>query len=108
MLDIALPVLDEKVTKKNVLAALHKYRIYLKNDNGDRDRNIYIEKMNKALNKLESEYDKKIIRKYMSKNKVNRFELMRELCVSEGDYYRKRNQAFYRYAYALGIEVTIE
>ncbi|HDW8004465.1 TPA: ArpU family transcriptional regulator [Bacillus cereus] len=105
MLDIELPVLDEKATKKNVLAALYKYRIYLKSDKGNKERKNYIKKMNEALYRLESECDRIIIRKYMFKSKVNRFELIRELNLSEGDYYRKRNQAFYNYAYELGIDI---
>ncbi|MDM8361540.1 ArpU family transcriptional regulator [Bacillus thuringiensis] len=107
MLDIALPVLDKEATKKNVLTALNKYRIYLKNNKGKKERSNYIETMDEALYKLESECDRAIIQKYMSKSKVNRFELIRELNLSEGDYYRKRNRAFYAYAYELGIEMEL-
>ncbi|RAS94560.1 ArpU family transcriptional regulator [Bacillus cereus] len=108
MLDIELPVLNKEATKKNVLTALHKYRIYLKNNNGKKERSNYIETMDEALYKLESECDRAIIQKYMSKNKVNRFELIRELNLSEGNYYRKRNQAFYNYAYVLGIDIALD
>ncbi|HFK1711814.1 TPA: ArpU family transcriptional regulator [Bacillus mycoides] len=105
MLDIELPVLDKEATKKNVLTALHKYRIYSKNNSGKEERSNYIKTMDEALYKLESECDRTIIQKYMSKRKVNRFELIRELNLSEGDYYRKRNRAFY--AYELGIEMDL-
>lgn len=47
--------------KNGVLGALHKYRIYLKNNNGKKERSNYIETMDEALYKLESECDRAII-----------------------------------------------
>lgn len=61
--------------------------------------------MNVALDKLDILYDRLIIKEYMKRTKVNRFKLISELSLSEGDYYRKRNSAFFRFARVLGIEV---
>ena len=115
MLNIELPVLNKEATKENVLKAIKKYRLFMKcnyfnetilsKENAKEERINYIIAMNKGLEKLDIESDRIIIRKYLLKNRVNRYEVMKELNLSEGDYYRKRNTAFYNYAYALGIEV---
>ncbi|HDR8051489.1 MULTISPECIES: ArpU family transcriptional regulator [Bacillus cereus group] len=115
MLNIELPVLNKEATKENVLKAIKKYRLFMKcnylnetilsKENAKEERINYIIAMNKGLEKLDIESDRIIIQKYLLKNRVNRYEVMKELNLSEGDYYRKRNTAFYNYAYALGIEV---
>jgi len=120
MLNIELPVLNKEATKENVLKAIKKYRLFMKcnylnetilskenifKENAKEERINYIIAMNKGLEKLDIESDRIIIQKYLLKNRVNRYEVMKELNLSEGDYYRKRNIAFYNYAYALGIEV---
>ncbi|MDA2169321.1 MULTISPECIES: ArpU family transcriptional regulator [Bacillus cereus group] len=120
MLNIELPVLNKEATKENVLKAIKKYRLFMKcnylnerilskenilKENAKEERINYIIAMNKGLEKLDIESDRIIIQKYLLKNRVNRYEIMKELNLSEGDYYRKRNTAFYNYAYALGIEV---
>ena len=122
MLDIDLPVLNREETKKNVLKALKKYRLFLSNIDeqtiehlcrGETDgisgkiikRVVYIMDIRKGVNKLNL-YDKRLIEMaYLGKEKHNWVKMCRELNMSHPDYYRKRNKALYELAYKLGVEV---
>ncbi|MDP7981020.1 ArpU family phage packaging/lysis transcriptional regulator [Bacillus multifaciens] len=122
MLDIDLPELNREETKKNVLKALKKYRLFLSNIdektiervyNEETDgisekiikRVSYIVDIRKGVNKLNL-YDKQLIElAYLGKEKHSWVKMCRELNMSQPDYYRKRNKALYELAYKLGIEV---
>ncbi|ABY44619.1 ArpU family transcriptional regulator [Bacillus mycoides] len=122
MLDIALPVLNKEQTKKNVLQALKKYRLFLLNiderdiervQNGKvigmsktvLERINYIQEIRKGVEKLNF-WDKQLIElAYLGKEKPSWVKMCRILNMSQPDYYRKRNRALCELAYKLGIEV---
>ncbi|MGI2733970.1 ArpU family transcriptional regulator [Bacillus cytotoxicus] len=122
MLDIELPELNKEETKKNVLKALKKYRLFLssiteeiiervKNDEteGISEKNIkraeFILDIRKGVSKLNL-YDKQLIElAYLGREKHSWVKMCRVLNMSQPDYYRKRNKALYELAYKLGIEV---
>ncbi|EOP26159.1 ArpU family phage transcriptional regulator [Bacillus toyonensis] len=122
MLDIALPVLNKEQTKKNVLQALKKYRLFISNiderdiervQNGKvigmsktfLERINYIQEIRKGVEKLDA-WDKQLIElAYLGKEKPSWIKMCRILNMSQPDYYRKRNKALCELAYRLGIEV---
>lgn len=122
MLDIALPVLNKEQTKKNVLQALKKYRLFLLNiDERDiervqdgkvigvsetvLERINYIQEIRKGVEKLD-EWDRQLIElAYLGKEKTSWVKMCRLLNMSQPDYYRKRNRALCELAYKLEIEV---
>ncbi|PFD01804.1 ArpU family transcriptional regulator [Bacillus cereus] len=122
MLDIALPVLNKEQTKKNVLQALKKYRLFLLNiDERDiervqdgkvigvsetvLERINYIQEIRKGVEKLNM-LDKQLIElAYLGKEKPSWVKMCRLLNMSQPDYYRKRNKALCELAYKLGIEI---
>ncbi|UTQ80008.1 hypothetical protein BC1_00056 [Bacillus phage BC-1] len=122
MLDINLPFLNKAQTKKNVLKALKKYRLFLSSiaeEDMERvkggqiegmskpilDRVKYIEDIRKGVNKMNL-YDKHLIElAYLGQEKHSWVKMCRILNMSQPDYYRKRNKALYELAYKLGIEV---
>lgn len=122
MLDIALPVLNKEQTKKNVLQALKKYRLFILNiderdiervQNGKvigvsetvLERINYIQEIRKGVGKLDA-WDKQLIElAYLGKEKPSWIKMCRILNMSQPDYYRKRNRALCELAYRLGIEV---
>lgn len=122
MLDIALPVLNKEQTKKNVLQALKKYRLFLSNiderdiervqngkvtsmSNTVLERINYIQEIRKGVEKLNA-WDKQLIElAYLGKEKPSWVKMCRILNMSQPDYYRKRNKALFVLAYKLEIEV---
>ncbi|SFC02237.1 phage transcriptional activator, RinA family/phage transcriptional regulator, ArpU family [Bacillus sp. 491mf] len=122
MLDIALPVLNKEKTKKNVLQALKKYRLFLSSiDERDiqcvRDGKMivmskivlerinYIQEIRKGVEKLNAR-DKQLIElAYLEKEKPSWVKMCRILNMSQPDYYRKRSKALCDLSYKLGIEV---
>ncbi|ADY20350.1 ArpU family transcriptional regulator [Bacillus paranthracis] len=122
MLDINLPELNREETKKNVLKALKKYRLFLSSvdhriiervENGDIDgisekdikRAEFILDVRRGVNKLNL-YDKQLIElAYLGREKHSWVKMCEKLNMTQPDYYRKRNKAFYELAYKLGIEV---
>ncbi len=124
MLDIALPVLNKEQTKKNVLQALKKYRLFLSNieerdiervQNGKvigmsktvLERINYIQEIRKGVEKLDA-WDKQLIElAYLGKEKLSWIKMCRILNMSQPDYYRKRNRALCELAYKLGIELEV-
>ncbi|PEJ21561.1 ArpU family transcriptional regulator [Bacillus pseudomycoides] len=122
MLDIALPVLNKEQTKKNVLQALKKYRLFLSSiderdiervQNGKMigmsktvlERINYIQVIRKGVEKLNT-WDMQFIElAYLGKDKPNWVKMCRLLNMSQPDYYRKRNKALCELAYKLEIEV---
>lgn len=122
MLDIALPVLNKEQTKKNVLQALKKYRLFLSSiderdiecvhsgkmvgmSNTVLERVNYIQEIRKGVEGLNT-WDKQLIElAYLGKEKPSWIKMCRILNMSQPDYYRKRNKALCVLAYKLGIEV---
>lgn len=124
MLDIALPVLNKEQKKKNVLQALKKYKLYVSSISKE-DRkaieagyvvaekkwsDIYMYKslrggVENALNFTE----KQIIHEgYIEADEHNWIKMSQSLNLSKTPYYKKRDKAFYKLAYAFGIEVEEE
>ncbi|HFU6610048.1 TPA: ArpU family transcriptional regulator [Bacillus paranthracis] len=125
MLDIDLPELNREETKKNVLKALKKYRLFLSSmdhriiervKDGEiddlRDKDIeraeFILDVRKGVDKLNL-YDKQLIElAYLGREKHSWVKMCDNLNMTQPDYYRKRNKAFYDLAYKLGIEVEVK
>ncbi|MEB3057511.1 ArpU family phage packaging/lysis transcriptional regulator [Bacillus pseudomycoides] len=121
MLDIELSELNREETKKNVLKALAKYRLYVSSiSEKDRksiedgcvvaekklERYIYIMELEEAVENSLNTIEKRIIREgYIKSTEHSWVKMSQGLSLSKTPYYNKRNKAFYRLAYALGIEV---
>lgn len=121
MLDIALPVLNKEQTKKNVLQALKKYKLYVSSiSKEDREaiktgyvvpekkmkRYLYVQEFEEVLENSLNFTEKQIIREgYIEADEHNWIKMSQSLNLSKTPYYKKRDNAFYKLAYAFGIEV---
>ncbi|WP_157418545.1 ArpU family phage packaging/lysis transcriptional regulator [Bacillus cereus] len=121
MLDIELPELNQEETKKNVLKALSKYRLYAFSiSEKDREaiesgqeitekkmqRYLYLKEFEKVVESSLNSVEKRIIREgYILSDECNWVKMSNDLNLSKTSYYRLRNKTFYRLANALGIEV---
>jgi ArpU family phage transcriptional regulator len=74
----------------------------------ERERDEYMEKIRRAVNKLSMKERELIIKRYMTLEEPYDYEVYNELGYSESKYYRIREQAFYKLAFALRIEVYKE
>ncbi|MES5944039.1 ArpU family transcriptional regulator [Bacillus cereus group sp. MG6] len=124
MLDIALPVLNKEQTKKNVLQALKKYKLYVSSiSEEDRKaieaghvvaekkmkRYLYVQEFEKVLENSLNFTEKQIIREgYIEADEHNWIKMSQSLNLSKTPYYKKRDKAFYKLAYVFGIEVEEE
>ncbi|XMA24689.1 ArpU family transcriptional regulator [Bacillus bombysepticus] len=121
MLNIDFPVLNKKETKKNVLKALSKYRLYVYSiSEKDRksieegnlvtekkmERYLYVKGFEEAIENTLNTTEKWIIREgYIKSDEHNWVKMSQMLNLSKTPYYKKRDNAFYRLAYAMAIEV---
>ncbi|PFA56330.1 ArpU family transcriptional regulator [Bacillus cereus] len=121
MLDIELSGLNRRETKKNVLKALVKYRLYISSIcENDRkfiedgcvvtekkmERYLYIKEFEEAVENSLNDIEKRIILEgYIKSTEHSWVKMLQILSLSKTSYYNLRNKAFYRLAYALGIEV---
>lgn len=71
----------------------------------DREMHEHVDKVRWAVSRLNFEQQKLIILRYMKQDDITDVAAYLELGMSESDYYRKRNDAFYKMAFALRIEV---
>ncbi len=76
----------------------------IRNADYDRERSEYIKRIFTAVNRLNYWERAIIIRRYMLEDDVYDYELYNEMGMSERKYYRIKAKAFYKLAFALGIE----
>jgi ArpU family phage transcriptional regulator len=70
-----------------------------------REREEYIERIRKAVNRLNYKEREIIIKRYLEDEEVFDYELYNEIGYSERRYYRLKARIFYRLAFLLKIEV---
>jgi ArpU family phage transcriptional regulator len=71
----------------------------------ERERDEYIERIRKAVNRLAFKERELIIKRYLSDEEVYDYELYNETGYSERKYYRLKARIFYKLAFLLRIEV---
>jgi ArpU family phage transcriptional regulator len=71
----------------------------------ERERDEYIERIRKAVNRLNYKERELMIKRYLSDEEVYDYELYNEIGYSERRYYRLKARIFYKLAFLLRIEV---
>ena len=74
----------------------------------ERERNEYMNRIVRAVNRLTKLQRELIVKRYMSMEEPRDYDVYNEMCISESKYYRERERAFYKLAFALRIEVYKE
>ncbi len=74
----------------------------------ERERDEYMERIRRAVNRLTKLQRELIIKRYMSIEEPRDYDVYNDMCISESKYYRERERAFYKLAFALRIEVYKE
>lgn len=74
----------------------------------ERERDEYMEKIRRAVNRLNKTERELIIKRYLSNEEMYDYELYNEMGMSESKYYRLKARAFYKLAFILRIEVYKE
>ncbi|WP_062105223.1 ArpU family phage packaging/lysis transcriptional regulator [Bacillus niameyensis] len=80
----------------------------INNANYELERNKYIKRVTLAVNRLGFKERAILIKRYMTVDDVFDYEVYSELNMSERSYHRYKSRAFYKLAFALGIEVYVE
>jgi ArpU family phage transcriptional regulator len=71
----------------------------------ERERDEYIERIRKAVNRLNYKERELIIKRYLSDEEIYDYELYNDTGYSERKYYRLKARIFYKLAFILRIEV---
>ena len=71
----------------------------------ERERDEYMERIRRAVNRLNKMERELIIKRYMTLEEPYDYEVYNEMGMSERKYYRIKSRAFYKLAFALKIEV---
>lgn len=71
-------------------------------------RDNFMQRVQKSVNRLSKRERELIIKTYMTYEDVYAFDVYNEMGVSEATYYRIREQAFYKLAFALQVQVYKE
>jgi ArpU family phage transcriptional regulator len=71
----------------------------------ERERDEYIERIRKAVNRLNYKEREVIIKRYLSEEEVYDYELYNDTGYSERKYYRLKARIFYKLAFILRVEV---
>ncbi|WP_240371702.1 ArpU family phage packaging/lysis transcriptional regulator [Anoxybacteroides rupiense] len=74
----------------------------------ERERDEYMNRIVRAVNRLTKLQRELIVKRYMSVEEPRDYDVYNEMCISESKYYRERERAFYKLAFALRIEVYKE
>ncbi|WP_374717109.1 ArpU family phage packaging/lysis transcriptional regulator [Geobacillus thermodenitrificans] len=82
--------------------------IAVKRADFDREKCKYMEKIHRAVNRLTKLQRELIVKRYMTFEELRDYDVYNDMCISESKYYREREKAFYKIAFALGIEVYKE
>ncbi|WP_409297732.1 ArpU family phage packaging/lysis transcriptional regulator [Peribacillus sp. SCS-26] len=71
----------------------------------EREKEEYIEKIRKSVNRLTYKEREIIIKRYLGDEEVYDYEIYNELGYSERRYYRQKARIFYKLAFLLKVEV---
>ncbi|MBX9988638.1 ArpU family phage packaging/lysis transcriptional regulator [Priestia aryabhattai] len=71
-------------------------------------RDNFMQRVQRAVNRLSKRERELIIKTYMTYEDVYAFDIYNEMGISEATYYRIREQAFYKLAFALRLQVYKE
>ncbi len=71
----------------------------------ERNREEYIERIRKAVNRLTLKEREIIIKRYLDDDEIFDYEVYNEIGYSERRYYRLKSRIFYKLAFILKIEV---
>ncbi|MEH7072134.1 ArpU family phage packaging/lysis transcriptional regulator [Priestia megaterium] len=71
-------------------------------------RDNFMQRVQRAVNRLSKRERELIIKTYMTYEDVYAFDVYNEMGISEATYYRIREQAFYKFAFALQLQVYKE
>jgi ArpU family phage transcriptional regulator len=82
--------------------------VAIKKADFERERDEYMNRMARAVNRLTKLQRELVIKRYMSIEEPRDYDVYNEMCISESKYYRERERAFYKLAFALRIEVYKE
>ncbi len=82
--------------------------VAIKKADFDRERDEHMEKVRRAVNRLNKMERELIIKRYMTLEEPRDYDVYNDMCISESKYYRVREKAFYKLAFALRIEVYKE
>ena len=75
----------------------------------ERERNVFLNRMHKAVNSLKDDERQIIVKKYMQHNELGYDrEIMMDIGVGKTKYYQIKGEAMLRLAFALKIEVYKE
>ncbi|MGD6872998.1 ArpU family phage packaging/lysis transcriptional regulator [Sutcliffiella horikoshii] len=72
---------------------------------GERERLDYIDRIRRAVNRLNIKERELIIKRYLEEDEVYDYEIYNDLGMSERRYYRVKARIFYKLAFILLIEV---
>jgi len=72
------------------------------------ERDTFMQKLQQAVNRLSKRERELIIKTYMTYEDVYVFDVYSEMGISETTYYRIRERAFYKLAFALHLQVFKE
>ena len=82
--------------------------VAIKKADFERERDEYMERIRRAVNRLNKMERELIIKRYMTLEEPYDYEVYNEMGISESRFYRIREKAFYKLAFALRIEVYKE
>jgi ArpU family phage transcriptional regulator len=82
--------------------------VAIKKADFERERDEYMERIRRAVNRLNKMERELIIKRYMTLEEPYDYEVYNEMGISESKFYRIREKAFYKLAFALRIEVYKE
>lgn len=72
------------------------------------ERNRFIERIVRAVNRLPREERSIIVQRYLGQDEIYDYQTYAELNMSERNYFRLKSRAFYKLAFALKVEVYKE
>lgn len=82
--------------------------VAIKKADFERERDEYMERIRRVVNRLNKTERELIIKRYLSNEEMYDYELYNEMGMSESKYYRLKARAFYKLAFILRIEVYKE
>ena len=107
-----LPVITQQfsITPRSITNAFSSETENLAIERVDNEQAIarFIERTNKAINRLSRQERAVIIKNYCNTEKLYNYEIYNELGMSERHYNRIKSRAFYHLALALRLEVYVE
>ncbi|PJW19278.1 ArpU family transcriptional regulator [Geobacillus thermodenitrificans] len=74
----------------------------------ERERDEYMERIRRAVNRLNKLERELIVKRYLTLEEPYDYDVYNDMGISESTFYRIREKAFYKLAFALRIEVYKE